>query len=256
MDLAHVLPLGEAALRHELFLELDRRGLADDARRERDLIIRTGPFLSWHVSDALRRTADEAYEARDFGRAADLWDRAFLNNQRTDTVFSEPWANFAMPALMHRCRAMALIGAGKLKEASAEADLCLLYSPGETDALIDFVTELDRLGHKPEADALYARATAPYRQLCKEFPNSAQLHNQFAWAACKCRRDLDEALAHARRAAELEPTSTAILDTLAETHYQRGEVPSAIEAMNKCVELEPKVQRHREQLERFKKGSP
>jgi len=81
-----------------------------------------------------------------------------------------------------------------------------------------------------------------------------QAHNQLAWAAAKCRRELDEALKHARRAVELEPDNTASLDTLAETHYQRGEYEKAIETINKCMELEPKDPHHAAQLERFAKA--
>jgi hypothetical protein len=77
MDLAHGVAAGEAALRHELFLELDRRGLADDARRARDLIIRTGPFLSWHVSDAHAPHGRRGVRGARLRAAADLWDRRF-----------------------------------------------------------------------------------------------------------------------------------------------------------------------------------
>jgi tetratricopeptide (TPR) repeat protein len=251
VERAHVLPLADEAARHALMVELERRQMRDDARRERELILRTAAFQSWHQSDALRRAGDEAYEKQDYLAAADLWDRAFLDNQSRSTRFARLWANFAMPALIHRSRALGLMRKGDFPAAGREAELSMHYSPSDADAVIAFVNELDRLGKKAEADELYRRHTAPYRALCEGHPNSGQAHNQLAWAQAKCRRDLDDALAHARRAVELEPTSTACLDTLAETHFQRGEVQEAVEVMNRCVELEPKDKRHQEQLERF-----
>lgn len=256
IDLAHRLPLADEAARHALMTELERRKMRDDARRERDLLIRTAAFQSWYQSDALRRAGDEAYEKDEFTAAAELWDRAFLDNNSRSTRFARLWANFAMPALIHRARAQGLIRAGDFANAHREADLAMLYSPSDTDSLIAIVEQLDGAGKKGEADALYRKHTAPYRAFCESHPNSAQAHNQFAWAAAKCRRELDDALKHAARAVELDPKSTACLDTLAETYFQRGEVQKAIETMNRCVELEPNVKRHHEQLERFNAIAP
>ena len=100
----------------------------------------------------------------------------------------------------------------------------------------------------------YARVSERYAKLCETYPQSGPLHNLYAWAAAKCRRQLDAALAHARRAVELQPTNTASIDTLAEAHFQRGEFAEAIVAMARCAELEPNERRHKEQLERFRKA--
>jgi tetratricopeptide (TPR) repeat protein len=254
MDLAHQMPLADESARHELMGELEKRKLPDEARRERDLIVRTAAFSSWYLSDALRRAGDDAYEKQDYLAAAALWDRAFLDNQSKTTRFARPWDNFAMPSLIHRARALGLMRGGDLPAALKEADLAMRFTPGDADAVIAFVNELDRLGRKDDADVLYRRHTAPYQAFCAAYPDSGQAHNQLAWAAAKCKRDLDEALKHARRAVELDPDDTASLDTLAEAHYQRGEYQLAIEAINKCIEKEPKEKHHAEQLERFSKA--
>ena len=254
IETAHLMPLADEAARHEVMVELDKRKLADEARRERDLIVRTAAFSSWYLGDALRRAGDEAYEKGEFASAAALWDRAFLDNQSKGTRFGDPWANFTMPSLVHRARALGLMRAGDFSAAVKEADLAMLYTPGDADALIAFVGELDKQGRKAEADDTYRRHTAPYRALCAAHPNSGQAHNQLAWAAAKSRRELDAALKHALRAVELDPEDAASLDTLAETHFQRGEYQKAIEAINRCIELEPKEKHHAEQLERFRKA--
>ena len=254
IELAHLMPLADEAARHELMAELSQRKLTTESNRERDLIVRTAAFSSWYLGDTLRRVGDEAYEKGEYATAAALWDRAFLDNQSKATRFAEPWANFAMPSLVHRARALGLMRSGDPGAARKEADLAMLYTPGDADALIAFVNELDKLGKKDEADDTYRRHAAPYKALCDAHPASGQAHNQLAWAAAKCRRELDEALKHARRAVELEPDNTASLDTLAETHYQRGEYEKAIETINKCMELEPKDPHHAAQLERFAKA--
>ena len=88
--------------------------------------------------------------------------------------------------------------------------------------------------------------------MCEAYPKSGPLPNLYAGAAATCRRELDVALAHAKRAVELQPTNTASLDTLAEAHFQREEIADAISVMQRCAELEPADSRHKEQLERFR----
>jgi len=253
-ELAHLLPLSNESARHDLMKALEERKLWDEAARQRDVIVRTSQLRSWYQGDALRRAGDAAYEKGQYLAAAALWDRAFLDNQDDGIFFAETYANFLMPSLIHRARAMGLMRSGEMNRAMEEADLAMRYTPGDADALIALVNELDKLGRKSEADAFYAKHAQRLLALCEEWPKSGQMHNQYAWVAAKCKRDLDRALGHARRAVEIEPTNTASLDTLAEAHFQRGEVQQAIEVMNKCVELEPKEKHHAEQLARFNKA--
>jgi Flp pilus assembly protein TadD len=72
----------------------------------------------------------------------------------------------------------------------------------------------------------------------------------------RCRLKLDIALTHARQAAQIQPNNPAILDTLAETHFQRGEKDKAITTIRQCIDLEPDNARHKAQLKRFEQSSP
>jgi tetratricopeptide (TPR) repeat protein len=123
--------------------------------------------------------------------------------------------------------------------------------PADADALIEMVNALDKAGHKTEADGLYQEQTKIYRQFTQDYPNSGPAHNQLAWAQVMCHRELDDALKNAQRAVELEPANTASIDTLAEVYFARGDAKDAVAQMQKCIELEPKVERHRQQLARF-----
>jgi tetratricopeptide (TPR) repeat protein len=255
MERAHLIPLADQNRRYELQQALAERKLLDEAKRERETILRTSEFLSWRRSEALRQEAEAAQAAGDFARAVELWERAFLDNNSAATKFVDSWANISMPVQIRRTNAAGLIRTGDCKAGIAEAQACMAIMPGDADGLIEIVTTLDATGHKIEADAFYKSGVALFGKLCQTYPASGPLHNLYAWVAAKCRRELDAALTHAKRAVELQPKNTASIDTLAETHFQRGEFAPAIAAMQKCAELEPDEPRHKEQLERFKKAA-
>lgn len=255
MELAHRLPLGSEVARHALLDVLLRHKLVDDVRRECELIIKTTAPRSWEKNDALRHLAEDAATRGDELTAANLWERAFLDNESNSISFLEPWANVIVPALIHRTRALGLIKSGKPAEAVREARLSLDECPADADVLIDTVNALDQSGHKAEADELFAYQSGVYRKLAGDFPESGAALNQLAWAQVKCGRELDQALDNAKRAVDLEPGSTASLDTLAEVFFARGDVAAAIQQIKRCIELEPKVERHHKQLERFESAA-
>lgn len=256
IELAHLLPLADENRRHAFCEGLERRGLWEDVRRERELITRTAGFMSWDLGDTVRRLGDAAAARGEHLAAAALWRRAFLDNFGMNTGFVDPTANLAMPALMLRTEALGRIKTDDVAGGLAAAEECLRVSPGDTDALIDVVTALDAAGRKTEADGLYRRSRDLYARLCADYPDSGGLHNQLAWASAKCRRDLDRALVHAKRAVELEPSNTASIDTLAETYFQRGDIGRAVETIKRCIALEPRVEHHRKQLARFEATIP
>ncbi|HSU68012.1 MAG TPA: hypothetical protein VLJ39_14140, partial [Tepidisphaeraceae bacterium] len=251
MEQAHQLPLGNETGRFALAEALARHKLTDDLRREFDLIIHATAPRSWERNDAMRRLAQIQYDKGDYAAAADLWEQAFLQNFSTNVSFSEPWAYAVVPSLIHKTRALGLIQSNRPSDAMIEAQLSFVDAPGDADALIELVNAFDKAGHKAEADALYAKQVAAYQKNVSDYPESGPLHNQLAWAQCMCHRDLNDALKNAKRAVELEPTSTASLDTLAEAYFALGDPASAAAQMKRCVELEPKVERHRTQLQRF-----
>lgn len=251
MDQAVELPLGSEAGRYQLAEAMTRHHLKEEAQKQLELILQLSGPRSWERNEALRRTAENLADQGHDLVAADRWDKAFLQNLSNNISFAEPWANVVVPALIHKTRALGLIEAGRINDAMAEAKLSMSEAPGDADALIELVNGLDKAGDRPQADALYAAQTAQYRDLVKTYPRSGPLHNQLAWAQVMCHRELDDALINARKAVELEPTSTASMDTLAEVYFARHDPAAAAAEMQKCVELEPRVERHRKQLARF-----
>lgn len=251
MELAHVLPVGDESRRQELMKGLSQRGLDDAAAREAEILMRTGNSFSPSAEAALRVAAEQAIKRNDFATATGLMQRLLLHFTTGSLWLREQYSYLYLPEGVRRAHARALLAAGDLAGAKREMDVCYELTPDDISIAIDLVPDLEKRGYRQDADSLFTRTLARQQALCEKFPDSANQHNQYAWLAAECRRDLDKALDHARRAVELAPDHAAYVDTLAETYFQRGELEKAVEQMKRCVELEPDVRRHRMQLEKF-----
>jgi tetratricopeptide (TPR) repeat protein len=256
MELAHLLPLGDEKSRFQLADVLARHDLTAAANREYEVIVRTGQFDSWQTNNARRRLARAALIKKDYGTVAALDERAMLECLKKNTHFVKPVAYVAVPHLIHRHRARSLLAAGKSDEALKEIQAALTALPGEVEFFIHLVPELARSGRQKEAEELFQRGWKFYEKLCTEYPQSSLLHNSLAWLAARCRRNLDQAQEHARRAVELAPKNAGFLDTLAEVHFQRGDKDTARALMKKCIAMNPKRDYYRRQLRRFEAGDP
>ena len=256
MAVALRLPLGDDQLRFNLAEALYKHGLEKEALEQYELIVRTGQFDSWATNMARRHCARAAAARTDYLAAAALDERALLECLRADIAFVRPVAYLAVPQQVHRNRARGLLRAGKAEEALREVRLALAYLPGDVDLAIELVPELEAAGRRKEADELFQEVYSLNVKRCAEFPQSGALHNGVAWLAARCRRQLDDGLAHARKAVELSPGSPGPLDTLAETHFQRGARDEAIALIKQCIALNPGRKYFRKQLQRFEAGDP
>ncbi len=132
----------------------------------------------------------------------------------------------------------------------------MIASPGNTNVAISLVPEMERRGRRKEADVLFDRCLEPHERTCCDYPRCADSHNAVAWMSACCRRNLDKALEHARKAVELAPTNADYIDTLAEVYFQRGEKDKAIASQKRAIELDPKNSYYRKQLRRLETGDP
>lgn len=254
MERAHWLPLANESARYSLAEALAKHGLEDAARRERELVVRTGAFRSVYASNVLDEMADEAVARKDYLTAADCTQRILVIVLQSGAFFLESEANLLVPFWVRQYRARGLLAAGKVEDALKEADQALTMLPGNIELPLQLVPELDRKGRKDEADQLFARVLAVNEKLCSDYPRAADGHNNVAWLAAGCRRQLDKALEHARKAVELEPKNAGYLDTLAEVYFQRGDKDRALALMKKCIEMEPDNTYFPKQLKRFEAG--
>ncbi len=109
----------------------------------------------------------------------------------------------------------------------------------------------------------YAATAAIYEKALALDPANAQVLNNLAWLYATCEdervRNPSRALSLARRAAEIEPESAHILDTLAETYFVNRQTNEAVRYARQALAAadEPKGY-YRQQLDRFQqaRGTP
>jgi tetratricopeptide (TPR) repeat protein len=254
MDLAHWVPLGDEPARQQFAAELRKRGHDEAARRERAVLFTVCKPVSFYAGEALRENALDELNRKEFLKAADDQDRALLRLLQPYTDFVERAAYVGVPAYIHRLRARGLLDAGRADEARKEVDVCHALLPGSVELSVQLVPELEKHGRSRDADDLFARTLATHEKLVAEYPRGAWVHNNLAWLSAACRRNLDGALEHARKAVDIDPDNVGYLDTLAEVHFQRGDQAKAVELMKQCLARDAKNVYFQKQLKRFEAG--
>jgi Flp pilus assembly protein TadD len=251
---ARLMALADEEARYNLAVGLEKRGLAAEAAREWLLLLRTAPFSSVYATNAAGRLAGWAAGHDRPLEAAFYYRRAYLDLALGGGAFLDAEAYLQVPALAHAYQARGLAAAGKWDEALGEAKASLALLPGQDGLVIDLVAALDRAGRKADADRFFADEFARHERACVGAPKSAGQHNQAAWLAARCRRQMDRGLRHARAATKLEPDAPGCLDTLAELYFQRGEGARAVAAMARAVRLAPGRAYYAAQLRRMRAG--
>jgi predicted Zn-dependent protease len=261
--LAAVLPLAGEWARDRLADAMNDRGLKDDAADQWEMLLRLNGPHSFYGSQAARRLAAVAAERGEFARAADLIDRSVIGVAALNQGFREPAAPVVLRRRADAWRAMdklAAAGPGTVdnnatKSAAETLRKLVLALPADVDWTIDCVARLDARGRRDLGDAMVAENLKPLCAVCEKYPSSSQYHNSVAWLCARSGRDLDGALAHATKAVELQPSTAAYLDTLAEVYLKRGEPQRALGLMKKCLELEPDSPEVRQRYKEFEAAS-
>ena len=248
--------LGNEYSRHSLIEELTSRDWPEAARKEADMVLQTGWYRDWFMGNIFNQLSRDAQKAQNYSLAANYYERALLGLVRNGVHFVEATGYLSVPEAIRMNRARALLKEGKLDQALEMTKESLKILPGNIDAALLMVPELERQKKNKEADALYALSRDPFLKLSKEYPNSAYARNSLAWLMANTRREPDEAVKHAQKAVELEPKNAGYLDTLAEAHFRRGEKEKAIELMKKCITMDAKKSYYQKQLHRFQTEGP
>jgi hypothetical protein len=251
MNLALLAPLASTS-RRNIALGMKERGLADEAVQQWELIARSVPFGDWYANDAALNLGN-AISGKEPLQAAAYWERLLLSGLKTSSSFTEIEGYLQLPHLVHKARGRGLLAKGDNDAAVAEIWLSHRSYPGDIKLAEDLVPELEKAGLRSAADELFDKVYASNKQMSEDFPSAAMIHNNLAWLAARCDRRLDEALTHAKLANELSPDNAGYIDTLGEVHFRRGDRELAIQCAQRCLELDPKGQFFREQLERFQK---
>ncbi len=163
-------------------------------------------------------------------------------------------ANIGAPVNHHRQMLLAALKKGDDEVVKKTSEKILQYLPYDVDLPI----ALSEHGKSPAAKALlekyYVQARNHHRLLLQTYPDSGWLRNGIAWMMACCERDLPEAVAHAKKATEVEPTRAGYWDTYGETLFQNGQTTEAIDAITKAIELNAQKTYYQRQKKRFEKG--
>jgi superkiller protein 3 len=137
-------------------------------------------------------------------------------------------------AAAHINLAIVLNEQGKLAEVVAEFREAIRVEPTSTTAHEGLGAGLYRQG-KPD------EAIAEMREALRLRPDHDKVHNNLAWAFLmtpgRPRRDLEEALVHARTAVELKPDQGGYFGTLALAEYRAGHWTESITAGKRAAAL-------------------
>jgi tetratricopeptide (TPR) repeat protein len=254
IELAHLLPLGDMQLRLEVFSAAHDRGLTAEADRERKLMFSLGEPGTTPMIELLRISADDAEKAKGYALAERYMQQELVSAAYAPGGIANQLAFLELPGHIHRLSAMASLAAHQPDVAMPEATVYYKDLPDDVDGLIALVRLADDTGATKQAGTIFKLGYDSYVSLTRDYPQSGGLHNQLAWAESRCRRNLDNSLSEAKRAVELDPQSTASLDTLAEAYYQLHDFQKAVDLSKHCIELDPDTPMFRDRLARFQLG--
>jgi tetratricopeptide (TPR) repeat protein len=138
---------------------------------------------------------------------------------------------------LYAARAYAWQRLGDFDRAAADFDRAIEIAPNRPDLLA-------QRGNLAAERGDYERAVADFRQALAIDPNCGEAHRSLAWLQATCSeerfRDADQAIAAARKAAELStPGDYLVLDALAAAYASAGQFEAAVEIGQQAVAAAP-----------------
>lgn len=146
---------------------------------------------------------------------------------------------------------MSAVEAGDFEAAKSIFDQVNQFSPGSPSLVEKVVPRLDELGQVELADYFTQRTALLFEDILVRYPKSPVNRNNYAWLLACAQRRLDTVLRHAELAVQLQPQEHTYIDTLAESHFARGEYDEAIETIERSIVLDPPRRYYRNQLKKY-----
>ena len=186
---------------------------------------------------------------------ADLLERAMEIKSRNDFAMSQR-TDDDVYAELHWRRARAAQQAGDIATSDQQVARLLQFTPASNDSSINMINWLSQTSRAAQAKALFEKIYQQAHARVESAQSKAGPQNDLAWLCARTGQRLEEALQLAKAAVDEQPENPSFLDTLAECHYRLGQRDEAIRLETRALELSPESTFMREQLERFRKGTP
>lgn len=255
IDAAHRIALGDAQVSARFLHELCERGHMADARKARDATLKGVWYWTPMRGNVWNQIGRCSLMLKEYDAAATAIERNLHFLLKTpNVVFVDGIGYVTVPTNVRANRARAKLAAGKADEAFADAKEILTLLPGHAEFLIAVVPEFEKLNRTKEADELFAMVWKTFRKLTADNPESGWAHASAAFAAAGCRRELDAALVHAKKAVELEPDLKWHQEVLAEVLFRRGDRIEAIDVIDKLRVVEYRSHYYKRLRDRYLSG--
>jgi tetratricopeptide (TPR) repeat protein len=238
----------------------DRRNVADRARLElAQLLAQEGRWDDVLAElGKLRGGADGTSAAATLLRT----DALVAQGHKEEALAQLVPASGLPPAALAAKRAEVLLGIGREEDAAKELAKLPQGLEGKGQAaevyqragrheqaiplLVDLVAadpdslELRfRLGAAYERSGKLAEATDTFQELLRRAPDNSMALNYLGYMWAEKGQNLEEALRMIRRALELDPENAAYVDSLGWVYFRMGELPQAVEQLEKAARLLP-----------------
>jgi len=233
--------------RQTLYYTLEKRRIPH-ARQVGDVILRAGNPLSSERFVVLREQAERAAINGEYLKAADLRDEANLHFLRRDNGYLTTDAS-GDARKVASWRSMGYLEAGDRQRAIEQLDLCEAIT---MTGFVELTPELQQAAKDMALlDRCLERPRACLEGLSQSYPLAAGFHWKLADLLCVYRTDLDVALHHARKAAELTYDWPKCLSTLAEILFLTGRTDEAVRLARAGIRNHPRETVFSQQLQRF-----
>ncbi|MDE0840105.1 MAG: hypothetical protein OSB41_13780, partial [Kiritimatiellae bacterium] len=254
---ATLAPLAHEARRARLAYGLAVRDQEQATQKQWQLLWQHGAPDSPYRIDIAPRIAESKVESRaDYTAALRDLEVSQLQLLHTKTSTSDVTYCVAVRALMARYRILDAISKNDIRSAREHIREAQRLLPLDIECVIDVYAALKGTANAELGQTFFDETLTGLHALCDTYPQLAEIHNEAAWLAARCRQQLDTALTRAKRAVALAPDSPEHLDTLAEIYFQMQHREKAISLMQRCIELNDNFPYFFRQLKRFQSGNP
>ncbi|MBP1738733.1 MAG: bepA 18 [Deltaproteobacteria bacterium] len=201
-------------------------------------------YLAWLRTEYTHKSAEERRMAADFAYHSSIADRLFDNAMERagqTRLREQHWPGGVVALAIDPLFSPALLTVGSIEYQLARKDeamnlfLALTTLPADE---MDLPTIIDKAGDFLLGEKDYHRARELYTAAIKAFPSVAVFHGGLSYTLSKLGL-LEEAVASARRASDLEPENYQHLNDLGWTLCQAGYLEEARAILEKAVRLAP-----------------